>query len=73
MTESILDQLRAIARQNGLTDAAWAKAADNLPKQNLSLMLKGKREPREGMLIRLAEAAGAVIKIENGNFQTIKK
>ena len=68
---NILQQLHAIARQNGLTNAAWAKAAD-LPKQNLSLMLKGKREPREGMLIRLAEAAGAVIKIENGRAVGLK-
>lgn len=69
--KSILKQLHAIARQNGLTGAAWSKAA-GIPKQNLSLMLKGKREPREAMLIRLAEAAGAVISIENGRAVGLK-
>lgn len=64
MTESILHQLHAIAQANGLTAAAWARAA-NMPKQNLNAMLNGHREPRETTLIRLAEAAGATITIKN--------
>ena len=64
MTESILHQLHLIAQANGLTAAAWARAAD-MPKQNLNAMLMGHREPREKTLIRLAEAAGAIITILN--------
>ena len=65
MTEhSILHQLHAIAQANGLTAAAWARAA-GLPRQNLNAMLKGNREPRENTLIRLAEAAGATIEVRN--------
>ena len=64
MTDSILHQLHAIAQANGLTAAAWARAA-GLHKQNLNSMLKGNREPRESTLVRLAEAAGATITITN--------
>jgi len=64
--DTILHQLHTIAQANGLTAAAWARAA-GMPKQNLNAMLKGHREPKESTLIRLAEAAGATITITNAN------